>query len=132
MKMRIKAREAESGKRLKAREEDTGTDHLLPLFSLSYVEKGFCVKDCEKSEQAAVVLALRYISTMTWRELKNASRRGMGYENIYSINKNRPEIANNKQLIAFRVGKLFRLVGFRERQTFFILWVDPKGQVYSH
>lgn len=130
--MRIIHREPERGKRLKRREEGTSTDDFKPLFSLSYIAKGYCVKDCEKEEQAAVALALQDISYLTWKELKNASRRGIGYENIYFISKTIPEIATKKQLIAFRIGKLARLIGFRERQTFFIIWIDTKGEVYKH
>lgn len=129
---RIKSKIPSKGRLVAEREEGASTDTLPPLFSLSHIEKGFCVKNCDKDEQAAVALALRDISALTWGGLKQAPRKGIGYENIYAIRKSIPAIAVSRQLIAFRVGELFRLVGFRERQTFFVLWIDPKGQVYKH
>jgi len=130
---KIKNRTTNTGVLIKTPEEGGGSDHLTPLFCLSLIARDFCVLDCETNEQAAFACKLRKISQMTWRELKNAPREGLGFESIYNIDKDKiPAVAQGKRILAFRISEIHRLIGYRDNRVFHIIWNDPRGRVYPH
>ena len=129
---KIKSPKPDQGKKITPPDEGGPTDHLHPYFCVSHLARGFCVLDCDTKEQASFARALREIGSRTWNELKQASRKGAGFETIYQMKKEVPSHAKGRRMISFRVGGIYRLVGYREQQIFHILWVDPKGDSYSH
>lgn len=128
---KIKTPEIGTGRRI-GTVGDGPTDEFYPLISLDGLLKGFCIFDCSQQEQAAVAKALREISFRTWRELRQAPRKGVGYETIRNMNATVPPEAVGKKIISFRVSSIFRMIGYREGQVFRILWVDPNGSAYDH
>lgn len=128
---KIRTPKAEAGENI-AQVGDGPTDSEHPFICLAHLARGYCVFDCETQEQAAFAKALRDISRRTWKELKQAPRKGVGFETIYNVKKELPESAKKKRIISFRISSVFRMVGYRDQRVFHVLWVDPKGEVYEH
>lgn len=121
--------------------EDKGDNGLSdytkkkPIFSLIYVQSGYCIKDCEKGEKAEFATKIRNLSQFTWQELCQKDRHGLGYEKInQSSLKVTPPcyITEDTKFIAFRYAGKKAMVGYREGSTFHILWFDRKFNVYDH
>ena len=113
-------------------------DNMSPLFSLSYMARDHCITCCERDERAAFAVKLRELSQLTWAQLRNAPRQGMGYEKINrdSFRVAIPsQITEDVHIIAFRFDGSKPIVGFRDRddrRIFHIVWVDRNFTVYDH
>jgi hypothetical protein len=68
-----------------------------------------------------------------WKELEKAPHGGLGCEVIrQGLNVRLPECAEGKSIIAFRYSGKKPMIGFRERDVFYILWFDRDYSVYKH
>ncbi len=111
------------------------TDDLHPVFSLQYIEKSYCLSNCVQEEKAAFADTLHKLSKSEWVELKLAPRHGMGYEIIPqdSIKTSIPKhITKDTNLIAFRFCGKAAMVGYREKQMFYVIWLDREFNLYKH
>ena len=74
-------------------------------------------------------------SKMTWRQITNAHRHGLGTEEISSrgIRKSIPQefIKETKFLAMRAIGKA-PMVGVRRQRIFYVLWVDTDFSLYRH
>lgn len=83
--MTIKRGRENKGKNIKAPiVEDTSIDLKKPAFSLEYLskERNYSLQDCSKEQKAQIINKLNTLSQMTWREIRNANRKGLGQEKI--------------------------------------------------
>ena len=75
------------------------------------------------------------LSQMTWLEIRQAPRHGLGQEKIakeaISIPVP-PQVSEDAELIALRYFNLHPMVGFRDGRIFYILFVDHKMDLYRH
>lgn len=63
--------------------EKTGsTDELSPVFCLHHLADGWRISDCERDDQAAFALTTEKLSRVTWWDIRNAHRHGVGAEKI--------------------------------------------------
>jgi hypothetical protein len=111
------------------------SDKERPIFSFEHLQKGYCISDCESSEKVALADKLREMSQLTWEQLRNAGRKGMGYEKIArsAINPSIPAVATEDvNLIAFRFCGNAPFVGFRVHRVFHVLWLDRSFTLYDH
>ena len=110
-------------------------DQLPPLFSLRYLSPGHCISKCNRAERAAFADRLRRISQLTWAELRQAPRHGLGYEKI-ARNAIKPgiprHIKDDVKFIAFRFDALKSMIGYKEGDVFHIIWLDRSFDVYDH
>lgn len=124
------------GERIRARESTTGsTDGLTPIFCLRYLQDPFCVVSCEQQEQAALAVTLRRLSFMTWAQIRNAPRHGLGTEKIAreSLRAPVPEgITEDVVFLAIRFHGKAPMVGYRSGQVFHIVWLDRAFTLYPH
>jgi hypothetical protein len=75
-----------------------------PTFCLRYVDTQYCITICQNDDKAAFADKIRRMSQMTWNELIQAPRHGMGLETIpaYRIERPRPRhLTDDVTLIAF-------------------------------
>ncbi|TAG95540.1 MAG: hypothetical protein EAZ09_07545 [Oscillatoriales cyanobacterium] len=110
-------------------------EQQYPIFSLRYMSKDFCILDCTKEEKAAFADTLYKLSQMTWSQINSSARHGSGYERIAqtSIKASIPRhITPDVNLIAFRFCAKAPMVGYRERATFFVIWLDRNFSLYEH
>ncbi|MDD9339210.1 MAG: hypothetical protein PV362_06025 [Providencia heimbachae] len=106
-----------------------------PIFSFRYLQKGFCLNCCEKEEKAALSDKLFMLSKMTWLEIKNLPRHGLGFEKIdrSCIKSGIPiHITEDVNLIAFRFCAKKPMVGYRKDSVFFLIWLDRSFTLYNH
>jgi hypothetical protein len=129
----------EEGKRLSsggaANKSSTNYDKIHPTFSIRCDHKDFCLSLCDKDEKSAFADQLHKLSTQTWQQLKSIGRHAMGYETITRSNLKveiPDSVPKDANIIAFRFSALKPMVGYRDKDTFHILWLDRAFNLYKH
>lgn len=112
-------------------------DRLPPVFSFQYMRagNGYSVDCCQGDHRAALVARLFKLSQMTWLDIRQAHRHGLGSEKIsrHSIRPALPStITEDAELIAIRYNGLHPMIGYRDGRIFHILFVDRTMDVYQH
>jgi hypothetical protein len=118
-------------------EEPEDYNKMVPLFSLERLQSGaYCLSRLEKDDKAAFADAIFKRKNVTWNEIQQMDRHGLGYEKIAinSINVQVPKFITEDQtnLIAFRFNGKKPMVGYRSKNIFYVLWFDYDFSVYGH
>lgn len=96
----------------------------------------YCLTQCTEHERAAFASRVREMSQLTWIQIKSSHRHGQGCEEIpqskISGSKIPSEIKPDATLLSFRCVGTAPMVGFRDGQTFHILWIDRDYSLYPH
>jgi hypothetical protein len=106
-----------------------------PIFSLYYLQKSHCLSDCDKEQKAAFADTLHKLSQLTWNQIISSPRHGSGCEKISrdSIKMVIPShIKDDAVFIAFRFYGKAPMVGYREENTFHVIWLDRAFTLYDH
>jgi hypothetical protein len=106
-----------------------------PTFCLRFVDSQYCITACQDDDKAAFADKIRRMSQMTWNDLIQAPRHGMGLETIpaFRIKRPRPHhLTDDVTLIAFRFSGMKTMVGYRQDGTFHIIWFDCDFSLYTH
>ena len=106
-----------------------------PTFCLRFVDSSYCITSCSHEDKAAFADKLRRMSLLTWNELINAPRHGMGFETIRRSEIRRPmpvQITEDVTLIAFRFSGKNPMFGYRMDGMFHIVWFDCNFDLYDH
>lgn len=127
---------AAGGTRVAARKSDLeSTQHLHPKFSLEHLAGDYCLSRCSREEKARFADRLHELSQLTWQEISQAPRHGQGFETIptSAIRSGVPScITTEVRILAFRcIGKA-PMLGFRELDTFYVVWIDRNFSLYRH
>lgn len=134
---KLKKKRGKGGERILApnTKNTPSSDLACPVFSFEYLQKGYCIRDCQVSEKADFAMQLRQLSELNWRELRAADKHGLGYEKI-SKKAIRPRIplhiTDDVNLIAFRFSGKKPMVGYRNGKTFYVVWLDRNFSLYDH
>lgn len=133
---RLKDRGSKISPLLKERSESVENPDLKPpLFSFEFMQEDYCVSACTSDERSSVLSKLRTLSQLTWQQIKQADRHGLGFEIIGrdSFRAAVPRFLTPEiNLIAFRAIGLAPMVGYRSGRIFHILWIDRDFTVYNH
>jgi hypothetical protein len=109
---------------------------LYPKFSLQFLQKQskYCLSCCQVRQKAAFADRIKELSSLTWRQIISAPIHGQGFEkiNIQSFTITVPDDFKHKNIIAFRFSGIHPMVGFRDHDTFYILWFDHNMTLYRH
>lgn len=138
-KLKSKQPHQESGNRILSHSSrNVSTDTLPPTFSLHHmtVNTKYCLTQCGEHERAAFASRIREMSQLTWIQIKRSPRHGQGCEEIpqdqIKGSKLPKVITPDTTLLSFRcIGKA-PMVGFRDGQTFHIIWIDRDYSLYRH
>lgn len=106
-----------------------------PLFSLQFVDPQYCISRCDRDEKAAFADMMRSMSQMTWNELRNAPKHGLGCEKINQSAIGRPipsGVTEDVTFLAFRFHAKKPMVGFRVKDVFHVVWFDREFTLYDH
>ena len=103
-----------------------------PKFSLKYLGGSYCLSKCTKEEKAAFADKLHYLSQQTWGQIFQAGRHGAGFEKIEEKISWLPEIFSGKKIIAFRFSGMKAMLGFSDKEVFYILGLDRNFTGYGH
>lgn len=74
---------ANQGKQIKAAiVSEPNAEQSPPIFDLSRMRKGYDLTECDSEEKVAFADTLFNLSQLTWSQIKNAPRHGLGSEKI--------------------------------------------------
>lgn len=112
-------------------------DRLPILFSLEKLQQGtHCLTALSQEHKAMFADAIFRRKNMTWGEVLRAPKHGLGSEkiNIKCIKSAIPAFITEDvdTLLAIRYHGKCPMVGYRMRQTFFVIWFDPNFTLYDH
>jgi len=125
-----------TGKRVSV-PETPNYDEMPPVFSLERLQQGqFCLSSLDQEHKASFADAMFRRRQMSWREIKQASRHGLGFEKISKgqIKAGIPQFITEEHeyFLAFRFKGKAPMVGYRVRNVFYVLWFDPNFELYKH
>ena len=81
--MAIKKPKAAQGKNISVNAESReSTNDITPVFCLEHLQPQYCLSKCEKDEKAAFAEALFKRSKMSWGQIIQADKHGLGCETI--------------------------------------------------
>ena len=108
-------------------------DSLKPIFSFSEIQEGFNFKnrkDITPDHLQSFLSKIETLSNLTWLEIKKLPRE-KGIEKINNIKKKAKNITDDVPLYSIRFGDKERIIGYREKNIFSILFVDIKHELYD-
>ena len=120
-----------------------GDDDKKPLFSLEYIGvKKYDLKSCNNEDKAIFLDAIHKRSGFTWKQIKNQSyENGLGWETLQNekLNMKLRKMATKKLtedvkiwIFCAKSETTRRMLGHRDGQVFYILFLDPRGKLYKH
>ena len=117
-------------------DEEPSPQTLPPHFSFEHLRDNahFGLSSCDKDQKAALAERLGKLSAMTWAQIKDASRHGLGSEKIArdAIRAPIPPTYKDDYFLAIRFAGAAPMVGYQDGRAFLVLWLDPKFKLYDH
>jgi len=136
MTKKIKKKKGKEGRRIKLTEDTVPDLHFEhPIFCLKYLRhKKYSLKECTNKGKIALIDRLHKLSQMTWTEIQISSRHNWGTEKISRNSLPPPPagITPDVTFLALRYHDKKRMVGFRNRFIFHIVWIDVDYTLYDH
>jgi len=103
---------------------------------LLYVDHGrYGLSACELREKGDFADALYKRGQLTWNELQSALRHGLGSEKLpqHNIRTGIPKrITPDENFLAFRFSGRKAMVGCRQGQIFYVVWLDRDFRLHDH
>lgn len=137
-KKRIKALPVSSSSKagIRPKEGESYDDYCI-LFSLERVQQGnFCFSKLNKDNKVQFSEAMFKRKNLTWKSIKNEGRHGLGFEKISKMAIKAPIpkfiTADVKHFLAFRYHGKQPIVGYRQKNIFYVLWFDSNFKLYNH
>ena len=135
-KRRIKKVSPTQGNRFRA-EETPNYDKRPPVFSLEKLQTGnYCLSCLSKDHKAMFADAIFKRRNLLWEEIKKTDRHGLGIEKIpkTAIKAPIPNFITEEvtDFLVFRYNGKCPMVGYRQRDIFFVLWFDHNFTLYNH
>lgn len=135
-KKRIKDNSGKQGTLVKSK-EPVNYDEKPPVFSLEKLQTGkYCISGLDQSHKAMFADAIFKRKSLTWSQIKKIDRHGLGTEKIKksSIKAPIPRFITEdvNDFLVFRYNGMNPMVGYRQRDIFFVLWFDHDFTLYNH
>ncbi|MDP9364975.1 MAG: hypothetical protein M3Q10_12250 [Chloroflexota bacterium] len=132
---KVKPRTPPGQPHILARETPSGsTNNETPYFSFCHLQAGFRVTDCHQAQKAEFAQRLEELSRLTWNDINQAPRQGLGTETISRTSIRRPipdHVTLDVRILSFYFGGGARMIGYRRDRVFHVLWIDPNHKVYG-
>lgn len=139
MSGRIKRRESGGGGVIRPREEPVRqpeSEERPPIFSFEYLQKGWCISDCQPVERSKMLERLRMLSSLSWADIRQQGRHKLGTETLARDAITGAQIpafvTPDVRLIAFRAWDKVAMVGYKAERVFYVLWIDREAKLYKH
>lgn len=113
-------------------------DKEPPAFSLKYLRRKskYCYSGLIEKEQLAFSSRMFQLSELTWQQIKQAKSHGLGSEVLSQQQITGDEIPSHitpdTKLIALRFHGKAPMVGYRQKEIFYIIWFDRSFTLYNH
>ncbi len=121
-----------------AKPSDAGhdTSSHTPKFCLHHLRNGYCLDELDRERRADFAMALFRRRSMTWLQIIQADRHGLGLETI-PVDRIKPDIPGQfvdaDKFVVLRYSDRLPMVGVRRGDTFHVIWVEKNyGDVYDH
>jgi len=132
----LKQPAASGGKHVKTPQDSSGsTQDKHPAFCLKFAVDTHSVNSLDKDGKADAAERMQKLSKMSWAEINQAPRGGLGFEKIArnSIKLPIPKgITEDVNFLAFRYSGKKPMVGYRDEKVFYVVWFDHSFNVYDH
>ncbi|WP_123928395.1 hypothetical protein [Gordonia oryzae] len=107
-----------------------------PKFCLKHLVNDFDVKALDQERVKAFAETLQRLCALTWNDLGQAPRKGLGYEQIpkHSIKPSIPQaFEDSDKFMVFRYCGQLPMAGVRVRDVFHVVWIEPEfNKLYDH
>jgi len=130
---RFKGRKPKDNAKTKSQDTPDYNRHP-PIFSLEKIQHGsYCFSSLNPENKASFADAMFRRKTMTWGDIIRADRHGLGTEKIdgSAIKAALPGFVGT-DFLAFRYNGMKAMVGYRQKNVFFVLWFDHDFTLYDH
>jgi len=113
-------------------------DDMPPVFSLERIQASskYCLSKLEKKYQAAFATSIFKRRNIKWKEITQIDRHTLGSEKIpkSAIKTGVPNFITDEidSFLVFRFYKLMPMVGYRQKNVFYVLWFDHDFSLYDH
>lgn len=141
-KNRLRHRDSQTKNLLTPPAPPVDWDETKPLFSLEYIGcKNYDLKCCDHQDKAIFLDAIYKRSGLTWKQIKSQPKDRLGWELLDNDKTNmklremaKKKLTEDVKIWVFRAKSktIRRMVGHRDRQVFYILFLDPNGSLYEH
>jgi hypothetical protein len=133
---RIKKDKGKQGKSVTV-QQPIDYNSKVPVFSLEKIQQGkYCLSSLDKDHKSMFADSIFRRKALTWKEITQASRHGLGTEKIprSSIKAPTPKFITEdlEEFLVFRYNGRAPMVGYRQRDVFFVLWFDHDFTLYKH
>lgn len=106
-----------------------------PVFSFANIQSSHGLRECPEKDKIALLDKLGQLSQITWQEIFQNDRHTTGQEKISASSIKEPIpscVKTDTNLIAIRYNGKAPMIGYRENEVFYILWIDYDFEVYNH
>jgi hypothetical protein len=136
MAKRIKENTLKQGHIVKSQEPPNYDSHP-PIFSLEKLQSGkYCLSSLDQDHKAMFSEAIYRRKSISWNEIKRLDKHGLGTEKISksAIKAGIPKFITDDMddFLVFRYKGLNPMVGYRQKDIFFVLWFDHDFTLYNH
>ena len=134
---RIKKPSQASPHRIAEASQPTNYDEVPVVFSLEKLQSGkYCFSTAQKPQKLALISSIFKRRTMTWKDINNAGRHGLGSEKLPrdQIKAPMPDFITDdvSHFLALRFDGKRPMVGYKQKNFFYILWLDCNFSLYDH
>lgn len=136
MAKRIKPVAPKQGDTVKS-QDPPNYDKRAPVFSLERLQTGnYCFSALDQEHKAMFAEAIFRRKSLTWTEIKQSPKHGLGTEKISkdAIKAPMPSFITEEvdEFLVFRYHGKNPMVGYRQKDVFFVLWFDHNFTLYDH
>lgn len=134
-KDRIRGKKPKQGALIKS-QDPPDYNKSPPIFSLEKLQPGnYCLSCLDQEHKAAFADAIFRRKSLTWNEVLRAHKHGLGTEKIPRGQISAPTdgvTEDVEDFLAFRYHGLNPMIGYRQRNVFYVLWFDHNFSLYDH
>jgi hypothetical protein len=113
-----------------------GQDLDYPVFCFRNIHKNFSIDNCDDRERKGLLQTLTQLSKLSWQEIQQAPRHGVGSEKILrGALKVSPPLFITKDvkfLLSVRFDGMKPMLFHRNGFIAHVIFIDPKLKVYNH
>ena len=107
-----------------------------PIFCYRHLHKDYCLEQCDQDEKKSLMERFVTLSQMTWQQISQAHRHGLGYEKIAigGLSAKCPPFITEDvtHLLAFRYQGKKPFLGHRNRFILHVIFIERDYTLYDH
>jgi len=110
---------------------------MPPIFSLEKIAgDNYCFSKLDDTDKKQFAESIFKRKNTSWNDIQSLDKHGLGTEKIpkSKINGSIPKFITDdmKDFLVFRFNGMKPMVGYREKNIFYVLWFDKDFTLYKH